>query len=356
MTTPTLLPVGPTGEQLQIELAAANTVTQALRRQLQIASRQITALYVRYTGNTTDPLPLIYRRLFADQASQIIAGVQVDIRDDLWRMVLEALRIGRLSAQPFITSAQGYAQDLATYSRDQLYAAARRAAEQPGSTAEWLAGVAAAAQARVAAGLLSAQAAPTVGFPPASYGDALATLNTARQALTGLERDTRWATNAAFNQGVREIADAAGQSRMWIAERDACLHCLAYSGEIAQPRQPFPADLTFYIGPEGDLKPLKVYPVGPLWGPPRHPNCRCFIRPTPYLAGYPVMPWETRLYTPAMALQREARRTVLRGVSGSDSMPARLRATSALLAAGSTLPKSVRDRAARAVRRGRYGR
>lgn len=356
MTTPELLPTGPTGQQLQIELAAANAVTKALRQQLTNATRQITALYLRYTGSLTQPLPVLYRTLFADQATQIIAGVQVDIRDDLWRMVLRALRLGQLSAQPFITATQTRAQDLVTYTRDQIYAAIERAQQQPGTTVEWMATIVAASQARAAAGLLAAQAAPSIGTPAGTYPEVLAWLNNAQQALTGLERDTRWATNAAFNQGVRELADLSGQSRMWIAERDACLHCLAYSGEIAPARQPYPAGLTYYIDPAGNPKPLKPYPVGHVWGPPLHPNCRCFQRPTPYLEGYPVMPWEIRLYTPAQALKREAARVVLRGAAGVDSLPARLRATSALLNRGSTLPKSVRERAARAVRRGRYGR
>lgn len=357
MTTPGLLPVGPTGEQLQIELAAANAVTQELRRQLTAATRQITTLYLRYTGNLTDPLPILYRTVFADQAAQIISQVDVDIRDDLWRMVLEALRLGQLSAQPFLTATRTAATDLATFTRDQIYAAGERAGQQPGSTVEWLAFIVAASQARISAGLLAAQAAPQIGTPASTYGEALGWMNAAQQALSGLERDTRWATNAAFNQGVREEADLSGQSRMWIAERDACLHCLAYSGEVAAARQPYPAGLTYYIDPSGNAKPLKPYPVGSsIYSPPLHPNCRCFQRPTPYLAGYPVMPWETRLYTPAQALKREAARVVLRGAAGVDSLPARLRATDALLAAGSSLPKSVRERAARAVRRGRYGR
>lgn len=357
MTAPgQTLPVGPTGQQLQVELQAAELVTRALRQQLVQASQQITRLYIRYAGSTTAPLPFLYRQVFADSASQVIAQVQVDIRDDLWVMVLRALRAGQLSAQPFIT-AGGQARDLATFYRDQVYGAVQQTVQQPRNTGEWLAFAVAAAQARVQAGLLSAQARPQIGLPPDSYASAMSLLDPAREAMNNLERDVRWATNAAFNQAVRELADAAGHSRMWIAERDACLHCLAYSGEIAAAGRPYPAGLTYYIDPSGNPKPLKPYPVGShVWGPPLHPNCRCFQRPTPVLAGYPVQPWETGPYHPAQALKREAARVVLRGAAGNDSLPARLRATDALLARGSSLPKSVKERAARAVRRGRYGR
>lgn len=83
-------------------------------------------------------------------------------------------------------------------------------------------------------------------------------------------------------------------------------------------------------------------------------NCRCYQIPVPVLEGYPVMPWETGPVHPSEALQREARRSVAKGMSGSDSLPARLRATSALLAVGAGLPKSVEAKARAAVRARRY--
>ena len=137
---------------------------------------------------------------------------------------------------------------------------------------------------------------------------------------------------------------------MWVSERDACLHCLAYTGEIAQPRQPYRAGLTFYIDPDGNPKPISWDSV---WAPPLHPNCRCRQEPV-VDATYPLQPWETASTSPSDALKREAKRTVLMGRSGNDSQPARLRAASALLAIGAGLPKSVVARARAAVKVGRF--
>jgi hypothetical protein len=350
------LPVGPTDEQLGVELRAAAILTNELRQQLEVATRQIAALYIGLAGSLSQPLPPPVRRRFADAAGQIIARVAVDIRVPLWEMVLQALDLGQQSATPFVQQVPARLRSYSQHTYDQLVAGLQQLERPPATVHQWVVALAAAAQARIDAQLLSAQSAGQVGAPPADFAEVLARIIApAEQALTGLERDARWATNAGFNMGVREVADLAGVSRMWIAERDACLHCLALSGEIAGPGQPYNASLTFYIGPNGLFKPLPVYPVGPLWGPPRHPNCRCFQRPAPVLAGYPVQPWESGPYTPSQALKREARRSVLRGVSGSDSLPARLRATDALLAVGAGLPVSVERRARQAVRRGGYG-
>lgn len=353
MTEP--LPIGPTAEQLSIELAAAAQITAELRRQLQQATNQIISLYVGAAGGVNQPLPPYMRDAFANAAARIIANVDVDIRLRLWDLVLQALAAGRSSALPFI---QDLLQDVQGYSQmlyDQTLAAAQRARTPPETTAQWAAMAVAAIQSRLNANLQSARAAPTVRVPPADFNDVMVWINQAESAARILERDARWLTNAAFNQASREVSDMAGVDRIWIAERDACLHCLALSGHRAHAGQPYDASLTFYVGPEGFLKPLPVYPPGPLWGPPRHPNCRCFQRPVPVLAGYPLMSWETGpAYTPAMALQREARRSVLRGTSGSDSEPARLRAVSALLAAGVDLPVTVKRRARAALRRGGF--
>ena len=347
------VPVGPTGEQLQIEQQAAAAVTQQLRSELQRASARIIALYIGLAGDSQQSLPANARHQFARAAAAIIAEVHADIRVQLWEMVLAALRHGQDSALPFVDR---LFSDLKQYSQLSYQQVLNQATRPPQTTADWIALIAAQTQARLEAQLLSASVAPTIGPPPSDFNDAMRWITQAESALYNLERDTRWATNAAFNQGVREVAEAARVPRIWIAERDACLHCLALSGTIAAPGEPYNASLTFYIGPEGHPKPLPVYPLGPLWGPPRHPNCRCFQRPVPVLAGYPLMPWEPPPpYTPAQALQREARRAVLRGDSGSDSEPARLRAVSALLAAGVDLPKTVKQRARAALRRGGFG-
>lgn len=125
---------------------------------------------------------------------------------------------------------------------------------------------------------------------------------------------------------------------VWIAERAACLTCLALSGQVANPSigEWFDEDATF------DKRPMEVWPPGSsLMGPPRHPHCRCRLR---IIAA-------TNTMLPD-ALAREARRTVARGWSDFASHPARLSAADRLLAAGARLPVSVQSRAAQDVARG----
>jgi len=125
---------------------------------------------------------------------------------------------------------------------------------------------------------------------------------------------------------------------MWVAERDGCLTCTALSGQIVKVGQRFPQNRTF-----GD-KPL-------LWRgftgrPPRHPNCRCRVRPV----------WGDGQGA-AVALRREARRSVVRGFSlPSESEAARLRAADRLLRRGAGLPPTVEDYGREAVRQGRFPR
>lgn len=325
-----ILPSAPSDGSVAFEEQAAAQLTAALRKQTQAAARAISALYVKLAGSTRQPLPDHLRRSFAQAASDIIALVDVRIRDQLLRLVQRALALGQNEAMQYAVAST---------------------LSPTAQTQQWIATLAAAAQDRALAQLASAQAAPTIGTLPSTYKDVVLLVANMHRAVTTLERDVRWSVNAAINQGSAQVANEAGMARMWVAERDACLHCLAYSGEIAQPFQPYQPGLTFYIDPHGNPKPPDYNPV---WGPPRHPNCRCRQEPV-VDATYPLQPWETELTTPADALKREARRAVLRGRSGYDSQPARIRAASALLAIGVNLPKTVRARAAAAVKTGRFG-
>lgn len=127
---------------------------------------------------------------------------------------------------------------------------------------------------------------------------------------------------------------------VWIAERGACLTCLALSGQTADPSRGtwFDEFATF------DCRPMPVWPPDqPLMGPPRHPHCRCRLR---IIAA-------TNTMLPA-ALAREARRSVARGFSDHASRLARLGAADRLLAAGMRLPVTVEHRAAQDVARGAF--
>jgi hypothetical protein len=172
-----------------------------------------------------------------------------------------------------------------------------------------------------------------------THADVMPAVAAAQGSVHDVERASRWVTNREVSHGSAQVADALHAGKMWVAERDACLHCVAYSGVIAEHGQHFPPDLTFAA------KPLKPW-GGVLDRPPLHPHCRCRI--TPWLGS------DTD-YSLSDALKREARRSVLKGWSlPSESENARLQAADRLLSRGANLPKSVEQVAQRAVRRGHF--
>lgn len=169
----------------------------------------------------------------------------------------------------------------------------------------------------------------------------------ARRSVTRTERAARSGVNRGLSAGTSEVAAATGTQRLWIAERDACLHCLAYAGLVAgtgadgRPA-PFPGGRTFA---------RKSYHPEPVANPPLHPNCRCRVRLW-------RAEWDGDGETSVPeALRREALRSVLRGWSlPSESERARLDAARRLLERGGlNMPKSVQDYARRSIRQGSFG-
>lgn len=141
------------------------------------------------------------------------------------------------------------------------------------------------------------------------------------------------AVNRGGNEGSTAVADVAELATVWVAETDACVHCLAYSGVIAKPGEAFPGGLTYG---------RKSYYPDAIRTPPRHPRCRCTVEPL-----------IAREY--ATALRREADRSVLRGFSlESESMAVRVDAAERLLERGVDAPKSVIAFSRRAVRAGEF--
>lgn len=158
----------------------------------------------------------------------------------------------------------------------------------------------------------------------------LAPVNAARNAVT---RDVVTLVNQAGNAGSTAVADAAGIPTVWIAETNACVECLAYSGRVAKPGGTFPGGLTYGA---------KSYNPGALAYPPKHPRCRCTVEP---------------LIAPeyADALRREADRSVLRGFSlESESMKTRIDAAERLVEKGVDAPRSVIAYATKAVKTGEF--
>jgi hypothetical protein len=172
--------------------------------------------------------------------------------------------------------------------------------------------------------------------------DVAAVLAAARRAATGVETDAGWVVHRGLTLSKHVAAEELGLSLVWVAERNACLNCLAYSGRVIAPRGLFPHGLSY-----GD-HPLK--PHGPLVGPPLHPNCRCQLDTTS------LRPGELDV-----GLAREAARSVARGLTDYASTPARFRAVDRLVSAtpgipdgAALLPRSVLDRARRNLRDGQF--
>jgi hypothetical protein len=164
----------------------------------------------------------------------------------------------------------------------------------------------------------------------ASVLSATATLDRATSRIVAIVGSE---VTLAASEAVRDVAARAGMRVVWVAERGACLHCLAYSGRTTIGA--FPPDLTF------DERPLRQNQ--PVLGPPLHPQCRCALQP---------LAWSDDAF--AEDVQREARRSVLRGWSEQESRASRLRAAARLLHVGADLPPTVEARARRAVRNGRF--
>lgn len=165
--------------------------------------------------------------------------------------------------------------------------------------------------------------------------DADAVLAPVFAAANALERDVVTLVNHAGNAGVTVMADLNDAATVWVAETNACVDCLAYSGRVAQPGKSFPAGLTYG-------KRARSRASGDVRMPPLHPNCRCLVEP---------------LNDPsyAKALRREADRSVLRGFSlKSESMSVRVDAAERLLAKSPNAPKSVIAYAQKAVKAGEF--
>ncbi|WP_336158185.1 hypothetical protein [Amycolatopsis sp. VC5-11] len=226
-------------------------------------------------------------------------------------------------------------------------------------------------------------------------------LAVADQAGNIVERAARTAANDELNEGLAAAAEHVGGRLVWIAERDACVACLALSGHVIEPGDAFDWRLTFGakayppmgFDAEGELVEIE------LERPPRHPYCRC--RVSPWLghdeagALSVTHDWAdaaadslargdlvgaaaaqkaaaeasaSAAFDLPSALRREAERSILRGDAlPSESENVRIQAADRLLnrigsqknsrsPSGWRVPASVKKRAERAVQRGAFTR
>lgn len=168
----------------------------------------------------------------------------------------------------------------------------------------------------------------------------------AQRAVTAVNTGSTYLTNHVANDAARQVAQDAGAKLLWIAERDACVICLALAGEIADPMEGLGFDEFATYGP---YHAPTVWPPGmPLMRPPRHPHCRCQV-----CVWFGTAPGQPDL---PERLKHEAARSILKGWSlPSESNRVRIEAARRLLAAGGRgLPISVQERSAHDVARGKF--
>lgn len=308
-------------EAIAFEKRAERRLTARLRDLVASAMRELAAEYVQLVGGLELPVPLpaalLLRRTMVRIALALSTGLASEVPAllaGLMRLIGRGVKLGIRQAAALLNGAPAA---VAQPSRE-LVAVVDRLGR-----------------------ILPEQVARAVRFaetmPVRSWAEASVPLAMAGRAVTTAESTTRWVANRAIAEGSSAVAQLAGVGRMWVAERNACLTCLAYSGEVAPAGHPFPAGLTF-----GKTSSVKE----PLWFPPAHPNCRCRVKPHLGPGGGVDI---------STALKREAQRSVLRGDSAHDSRPARLRAAERLLDAGLVgTSETAKKRARRAIAAGAF--
>jgi hypothetical protein len=191
------------------------------------------------------------------------------------------------------------------------------------------------------------------------HDDVVPGLAAAHAAMSDVDRAARWVVNREVNHGSHQVAETLFTDLMWVAERDACVVCLALSGHVATYGNYFDEHATF-----GTKPAMTVWPPGELNRPPRHWACRCRVTPfighdTEGALTASIPGWHKGQASASEALseslKREARRSILKGWSlESESEAVRLAAADRLLKRGANLPKTVEQEARKAVNAGRF--
>lgn len=327
---------------LQLEQQAVDAALAGQRTAQQQLMRQSAAQYALMFGSIENP---------ADPARAAI--------------LIEPIRqeLERLAAADYTTSLRHYA-DLALHSGVQY--ANRHLASPVAPQSVGLSESVGAAIGGVAQSVADTAARVQIAYDQleiSGFSDLATAVSRAATVANPVKQAAAWTVNRASSDGMAAVAARSGAHLLWVAERDACVVCLALSGHLSDPStgETFDEDATF--GKPGSAP--AIWPLGdPLTRPPRHPFCRCHMELWFGPFSTPFGPQDNALYRrpdiaagvdlPA-ALRREAKRSVLRGWSlPSESQAVRLSAADRLLQRGAGMPKSVEDRAVRAVRNRRF--
>lgn len=285
------------------------------------------------------PLPPAAAGLLTRVAVRVLQVIVPDLRTELVKVATSGYRLGARQAHETILAGVAGAPDPGRLpDPDRPIPAGHdlaRALNADGALVDVVDSADRSAQARLARAVQLAEQ-----LPLDTETDVAAVAAQATSAVNQAKADTAWVATRSVARGSVDVAAATGAGRVWIAERDACLACLALSGHVVHDSALFP-NITF-----GD-RPLSL-PAVPY--PPRHPHCRCRVRP--YTGPGPSL--DMSATDTASALAREARRSVLKGWTGHESEPARRRAADRLIHQGAHLPRSVVARAARDLHADRF--
>jgi hypothetical protein len=169
----------------------------------------------------------------------------------------------------------------------------------------------------------------------------LAGLGAARAALPAVRAHVAWVVNTAIHEGLDAVVRAVAPLRVWVAEADACVRCLAYTGRVVKADEPFPGGLSW------DPRQRRARAAA-VDGPPLHAHCRCR-----------AVPWSNAWHPDGVpfpeALRREAERSIGYGrARPSEARAVRLRAARELLRAVDDLLPAVETTARTAIRNGRF--
>jgi len=302
---------------LALEKEAEGEVVGALEARLDGARRTITAAYVGAFGATD---------------ADAVGGPVLDRLLEESRRVLSDAMTGQGEGEVLARYVTSATQLGAEHAAEVVDEATTLDAPEPDLSA------AVTAPTLIAGALDGALAVLTVATVlSAGHTGAMAAVGSANKGANALRALARTSVNEAHSAGVREVADRYDYGRVWVAERDGCVHCLAYAGEIAWEGADFPTGRTFGDKPVGWATELP--------DPPLHPHCRCATLP------------HTEQFGEAFpnALKREARRSIAKGWSlDTESQAVRLRAAERLLKSGPDLPRSVVAGARRALSRGEF--
>lgn len=312
---------------LDVENETAENATASFRRRLAELTEALTAAWVKLYGSVTAR---------ATKSLDALGRLLADLLARLRRALAAAVPVARSAIVAGALAAAQHGVDVAVDAFPAGFDVKAVAAAQYARTGreDEVSAIVKAGRDRAAA-LLVPEHATTLTKALTALGAG------GERTAAELERLARTAANQAATAAARGVAAENGVGLIWVAERDACVHCLAYSGQMVEPGKLFPNDLTYGDEP---LKQPDENSAG-LLGPPLHPNCRCTVRP------YDPS-WDAEL---PRALEREARRSVALGFKlDSEPSSVRLRAADRLLKAGAGLPKTVEQRARAAVKQGKF--